>query len=636
MASVSVTGPWPQYRSELAPSDVAGTRVNTARLLCAALHGVAARIAGPGGVAAPSVGLTMPLAVLWSRTHKFDAADPGWADRDRFVLSAASATPLLYALLHLSGHAGMEQPTLDHCGELDAVAARVAVFGQHPGIEASAAPGGQAIAMGVGMALAERVLASRFGKSLVDHRVWLVADAAELTAGVTQEAASLAVQLRLDRLVLLADGSAADAEDARARFAAIGWAVKTVAADNPELVEHGLSFALRSRKPTLLWCVAGAAHAPARGVTANAMEAWRRVGARGAVARRAWLKRLARHPQRAEFDRVMSGRLPEALHEVFAAVRREARGGRAPQAPAETCCDIIGRLVACVPELVCGRVDACGLGALGDIRPAGDQPHPYAGHHVACHNRPHGMAACLNGVALHAGTLPFGASALIDVVEQMPALRTAALLRRRVVHLAFDPGFEAPGVAWRPAELLAWLRGIAHLQLFRPGCALETAECLELAIRRADGPSLLVLSRTRVPALRDDCGENRCVCGGYVLAEATGQRDATIIATGPGLAVAIEARTVLAADGIAAAVVSLPCWSLFAAQSDTFQAEVLGDAPRFALEAGGRMGWDRWLNAGAFMGCDDSDDAGPPDAVRARNGLTAELVALAVRRRLER
>ena len=602
MASVSVTGRLPPYRPDLTPPDLAGTRVNTARLLCAALHGVAARMAGPGGPAWP-MGLTMPLAVLWSRTHKFDALDPQWADRDRFVLSAASATPLLYALLHLSGHAGMEQPTLDHFGERDAVAARVAAFGQHPAIEASAAPGGQAIAMAVGMALAERVLASRFGKSLVDHRVWLVADAAELTAGVTHEAASLAVQLRLDRLVLLADGSALAAEDARPRLAAIGWAVKTVTADNPELVEHGLSFALRSRKPTLLWCVPGEAVTPTRGVTANALEAWRRVGARGGTARRAWLKRLARHPQRAEFDRVTSGRLPEALHEVFATVRRELRLERAPQAPAETCRDIIARLAACVPELVCGRLDPCVLGGAGEIRPFGDQPNPYAGRYIACHNRPHGMAACLNGVALHAGTLPFGASALIDMVEQLPALRTAALQRRRLVHLAFDPGFEAPGGAWWPSELVAWLRGIAHLRLFRPGCALETAECLELAIRRADGPSVLVLSRTPAPALRDDCGENRCVCGGYVLAETPGPRDATLIATGPGLTVAIEARTRLVAEGIAAAVVSLPCWSLFAAQDDAYQAAVLGAAPRFALEAG--------------------------------EGMTAEMVMLMVRGRLD-
>jgi transketolase len=611
-----------------------GTRVNTARLLTAALREVATRVADQAQLPAPSAALTMTLAVLWSRTHKFDAADAAWPDRDRFVLSCANATPLLYALLHLSAHPGMEQETLDHCGELDAVAARTATFGRHPAIEATAAPAGQAIAIAVGMALAERTLASRFGKSLVDHRVWAVADAAELTQGVTHEAAALAAQLRLDRLVLIADATAPDTEDARARFASLGWAVKSATCDRPDDIESALSFALRSRKPTLLWCAPNPdAVLPASRVTPNALEAWRRVGARGSVSRRAWLKRIARHPQRAEFERVTAGRLSDAVHEMLGALRHQLKATATPHAPADIGQQLLDRLITGVPELLLSHVSHPAQSCIGYPIPA--PAGSCAGRLIAFQNRSHGLIACANGLAAHGGILPFTACSLVDVIEQLPALRIAALHRRRSIHFVFDPGFDSPGAAWQAPEVLPWLRAISTLQVFRPCCATETLECIELALRRADGPSLLVLSRTVTPALRNDQGENRCARGGYVLAEAEGPRRATLIATGPGLAAALEARSLLTADGIATAVVSLPCWSLFASQDDAFRRVVLGTVPRFAVEAAGRAGWDRWLNeTDTFIGCDDLAVDGPGEALRQRYGLTPELIAQTVRRRL--
>jgi transketolase len=609
-----------------------GTRVNTARLLAAALRDVATAVARQAQLPAPSTGLTMPLAVLFSRTLKFDAADAGWPDRDRFVLSCAAATPLLYALLHLSGYPGMEQQTLDHCGEIDAVATRTATFGRHPAIEATAAPGGQTVAMAIGMAMAERSLAARFGKSLVDHRIWAVADAAELSHGVTQEAAGLAGLLRLDRLALIADASAPDAEDARARFAALGWAVKSAAADRPDDIESALSFALRSRKPTLLWCATRADAVPALGrVTPNAMEAWRRVGARGSVGRRAWLKRIARHPLRAEFERVTAGKLSDTVHETLAALRQQLKAGPSAASPAEIGQQLIDRLIASVPELLLGQTEP----ARGAGKPAGGPAGPCPGRITTYVNRPHALIACTSGLAVHSGALPITTSALIDVIEQLPALRGAALHQRRSVHVAFDPGFNAAGAPNFAAEALPWLRAIPNLQVFRPCCAVETVECFELALRRTDGPSLLVLSRTVTPKLRTDPGENRCARGGYVLAEAEGPRRATLIATGPGLVAALDARKLLAAEGIAAAVVSLPCWSLFAAQDEAFRRVVLGTVPRFAVEAAGRAGWDRWLNeTGGFIGCDELMVDGPGEAVRQRYGLVPELVAQTVRRRV--
>jgi transketolase len=617
-----------QRTSARAADAIGGTRVNTARLL-------AGNIARHADLPPPSAGLTLPLAVLWSRTHKFDAADAHWPDRDRFVLSAATATPLLYGLLHLSGHVGMEQATLDGCGGLDSVADRSAVFGCHPAVEASAAPGGQAIAMAVGMALTERLLAARFGKSLVDHRVWSVAEAAELTQGVTDEVAALAGHLRLDRLVLLIDATNKQADDARGRYASLGWAVKSVAADDPLGIDSALSFALRSRKPTLLWFASAGGSAPTDRASANAIEAWRRVGSRGSAARRSWLKRLARHSQRAEFDRVHAGRLPETLYDILAALKQQLKVTHEPQSPAGMCRQILDRLTGCVPEMLCGHVDHVLSAGIGQAALNPSATIHCGGRYISYSNRPHGLAACANGVALHGGLLPLTACSLVDVVEQLPALRLAAMQRRRIVHLVFDPGFDGPGASWRPTELLAWLRAIPHLQMFRPACAVETTECMELALRRSDAPSLLVVSRTVTPALRNDLAENRCARGGYVLAEAEAQRRATLIATGTGLVAALAAQAILAASGIPTAVVSLPCWALFAMQDDAFRRSVLGDAPRFGVEAAGRIGWDRWLNEeGDFLGCEDTATDGPADAARQRQGLTPELIADLVSRRL--
>ena len=620
--------------SPRAADTVPGTRVNTARLLCAALRSLAVDVASQAALPPPSAGLTMVLAVLWSRTLKFDSADARWPDRDRFVLSSAATTPLLYALLYLSGHVGMEHGTWDPCDARETAAARFAVFGSHPGVEASASPGGQAIAMAVGMAVAERLLAARFGKSLVDHRVWAVADAAELTQGITDEAAAVAGQLRLDRLVLLSDASDPEADDARARYVSLGWAVKLVAADDPLSIDSALSFALRSRKPTLLWCAPSAKNPLQSQATANALEAWRRVGSRGSGPRRAWLKRMARHPQRAEFERVQSGRLPESVHETLAALKRQLKVSREPQSPAGMCGQIFDGLIGCVPELLCSRVD--------HVRPdwsaqmsLGQTLHQCGGRSIHYGNRPHGMAACANGIALHGGVLPFTACSIVDVVEQLPALRLAAMQRRRIIHLVFDPGFERPGNSWHPSELLPWLRAIPNLQVFRPGCAIETAECIELALRRVDAPSLLVVSRTVTPALRHDYAENRCARGGYVLAEAEGPREVTLVATGSSLVAAVEARTILAAQGIASAVVSLPCWALFAAQDEAFRRFVLGDVPRFGVEAAGRGGWDRWLNeSGSFIGCGDGDEDGATDPAHRRQELSPELIIQTIKRRL--
>jgi transketolase len=623
------------------------------------------------------MGMADAATALWTRFHKFDAADPRWPDRDRFVLSAGHGSMLLYALLHLTGHAGMGIEEIKQFRQLHSPCAGHPEFGEHPGIETTTGPLGQGLATAVGMALAERLLAARFGKSLVDHRTWVIAGDGCLMEGVSHEAIGLAGHLKLNKLTVLWDDNSitidgatglATTEDQMKRFAAAGWAVRKVDGHDPEQMAAALAFAMRSSKPTLIACrtiiglgaptkagtagvhgsplgpqeAAGAKAAlgwtePPFTVPADISERWHAAGARGASARRSWLKRLARHPQRAEFERVMAGKLPENFHEAVAALRAEIAETKPKIATRQSSQKALEALVPAVPELIGGSADLTGsnltlVKGMGIVGP-GD----YAGRYIHYGVREHGMAAAMNGMALHGGVIPYGGTFFVFTDYMRPALRLAALMRQRVVHvLTHDSiGLGEDGPTHQPVEHLAALRAMPNVAVFRPADTMETAECWDLALRKTDGPSMLVLTRQGLPPQRTDTGENRCARGGYVLAEANGPRVATVIATGSEVAIAMAARDALAADGHQIAVVSLPCWELFAQQDETYRASVLGDAPRIGIEAGCGFGWDRWLGSdGVFIGMPGFGASAPADVLYKEFGITAEAVVAAVKKRL--
>jgi transketolase len=623
------------------------------------------------------MGMADAATALWSRFLKYDSADPGWPDRDRFVLSAGHGSMLLYGLLHLTGHAGMGIEELKRFRQLHSPAAGHPEFGEHPGIETTTGPLGQGLATAVGMALAERLLAARFGKSLVDHRIWVIASDGDLMEGISHEAAGLAGHLRLDRLTVLWDDNAisidgdtavSTSEDVLKRFAAYGWAVKRVDGHDAIQVAAALSMAMRSKKPTLIACrtIIGfgaptkAGTAASHGAPLGAAEAeaarsalgwnappfeipegiaadWAAAGARGAAPRRAWLKRLAHHPQRAEFERVIAGRLPETFHEAVAALRAEIAATRPKLATRQASQKALEVLVPAVPELVGGSADLTGsnltfVKGMGSVGPGS-----FAGRYIHWGVREHGMAAAMNGMALHGGIIPYGGTFFVFTDYMRPALRLAALMRRRVIHvLTHDSiGLGEDGPTHQPVEHLASLRAMPNLHVFRPADALETAECWELALRRADGPSLLVLSRQALPALRGDAAENRSARGGYLLAEADGVRAVTLVATGSEVAIAMAAREALMGEGIGAAVVSLPCWELFALQDEAYRAGVLGSVLRVGVEAGSGFGWERWLGPdGIFIGMNGFGASAPFEDLYRYFGITPDAIAAAVKRRL--
>ena len=623
------------------------------------------------------LGMADTATALWSRVMKFDAADPRWPDRDRFVLSAGHGSMLLYSLLYLTGHAGMGIDQIKSFRQLHSAAAGHPEFGEHPAIETTTGPLGQGLATAVGMALAERMLAARFGRSLVDHRTWVVCGDGCLMEGISQEAIDLAGHLKLSKLTVLWDHNSitidgntnlATSEDQVKRFTGAGWAVKHVDGHDQAAVAAALSLAMRSRKPTLIACktilglgaptkagTAGVPGAPlgaeeAKGakadlgwtaapfeIPADLMTFWHAAGARGAAPRRAWLKRLARHPMRAEFERVMSGRLPENFHEAVAAFNAEIIANSPKLASRQSSQKAIEALVPAVPELVGGSADLTGSNLTWVKGMASVSAENYGGRYIHYGIREHAMAAAMNGIALHGGFIPYGGTFFVFTDYMRPAIRLSALMRQRVIYvLTHDSiGLGEDGPTHQPVEHLASLRAMPNVHMFRPADAMETAECWELSLRRTDGPSLLALSRQALPEMRADATENLCARGGYVLAEANGPRRATLIATGSEVAIAMAARDALKSEGIEVAVVSLPCWELFDQQDETWRAQVLGTAPRVGIEAGISFGWDRWLGAdGVFIGMPGFGASAPAEDLYKHFGITAEAITAAVKKRL--
>ena len=511
-----------------------------------------------------SLGLLDPLAdclcraaaLLVSNTLRFDAADPQWPDRDRLVTSPA-LRPLV-----------------------DAIAALIGAGDGFASILPD--PPGQSLGAALGMAMAERTLAARFGRSLVDHRTWVLATPADLATGLAQEAAAAAGAYRLGRLTVIA---AMPAPGPGPHGFAASWTVRQVNAQDDSSLQGAFSSALRSHKPTLVTCCS-TEPTPKRPTASgdDQTETWFAAGARGASARRAWLRRLARHAFRDEFERTASGRMPGRWHTVLSEPGPLLEEGQPTIAPLATARLALTRLAPVLPELVTLSNDPTGTLA---------SPH--------IHN--HARACALGGMAMHGGTVPVGHTRLADVEGLGPALRTAAQAGLRVIHVIAEPADPCPTAGHR-----AGLRAMRNVFVFRPADASETLECAELALRRVHGPSVLMLSEIACAPIIDRPTRTRCVHGGFLVREPAGRRDVTLIASGIELSTALLAHDALAQAGITSAVVSLPCWELFANQEPAWREQVLGTGMRVGIEAGSGFGWERWLGRrGRFIGSEDDD-----------------------------
>ena len=628
------------------------------------------------------MGMADVATVLFSRFLKFDAADPRWPDRDRFVLSAGHGSMLLYALLHLTGHEAMTLDELKHFRQWGSKTPGHPEYGHTPGVETTTGPLGQGLATAVGMALAERMLNARFGDDLVDHYTYVIAGDGCLMEGLSHEAISLAGHLKLSRLIVLFDDnqitidgatSLSCSDDQLIRFMASGWSVRRVDGHDHDAIAQAISEERETDRPSLIACRTVIGYgAPTRQGTEKVHGAplgsdelgkaremlrwpyppfdipdellarWRAAGTRGRIARHRWMERRDRLDQaeREDFDDSLKG---EPGTEVGFALRQiECRFAdeRPKIATRQASQQVLEAITQATHNLLGGSADLThsNLTLTRSQQPV--RPGAYGGNYIHYGVREHAMAAAMNGIALHGGFIPYGGTFLVFSDYSRPAIRLAALMGVRVIHVMTHDsiGLGEDGPTHQPVEHLASLRAIPNLLVFRPADAIETAQAWDCALRAARQPSVLCLSRQALPVLdRSFAAENLVARGAYVLSEPQGPRDVTLIATGSEVAIAVAAAESLHRRGLHAAVVSMPCFELFAAQSHDYRAKILGRAPRIGVEAAVEGSWRRWLGeTGEFVGMAGFGASAPAGELYSRFGITAEAVAAAAERTVVR
>jgi transketolase len=625
------------------------------------------------------MGMADVAAVLWSKFLKYDAGDPNWPDRDRFVLSAGHGSMLLYSLLHLSGFKAMTLDQLKAFRQLGSATPGHPEYGHTPGVETTTGPLGQGLAMAVGMAIAERHMAARFGADLVDHRTWVVAGDGCLMEGISHEAISLAGRLKLDRLTVLWDDNRitidgavglSDATDQLARFKAAGWAVKAIDGHDTGQIRRAFAWATRQSRPSLIACRTTIGkgspnfegthdvHGKALGkdevaatranlgwpheafvVPDEVYRPWRAAGRRGRKDLKAWEARLAASPMKEEFQRAVAGELPRHAFEAVDRFIAEAEKTATAAATRQHSGAVLDVLFPAVPEMVGGSADLTGSNNTYVKNTQVLDAPDYAGRYVNYGVREFGMAAAMNGLALHGGVIPYGGTFLVFTDYARPAIRLAALMGIRVIHVGTHDsiGLGEDGPTHQPVEHLAALRAMPNLNVFRPADAVEVAECWKLALDAKTTPSVMALSRQKVPAVRTaPIGENQSARGAYQLAAASLPAQVTIFATGSEVGVAMAARELLEADGVGARVVSVPCWELFEDQPADYRAALIGETTvRVAVEAGVRMGWERFIGEdGVFVGMTGFGASAPDKALYQHFGITPEAVAAAAKAKL--
>jgi transketolase len=622
------------------------------------------------------MGMADVATVLLTRFLKFDAAHPDWPDRDRFVLSAGHGSMLLYALLYLTGVPGMDVDQLKRFRQLGSRTPGHPEYGHAPGIETTTGPLGQGLGNAVGMALAERLLNSRYGDEIVNHHTYVIAGDGCLMEGISQEAISLAGHLKLGKLIVLFDDnqisidgptSLSVSDDQIERFRASGWHTARVDGHNPEAVALALKNAIASTDaPSLIACRTiigygapkkqgtaathgsplgedevkaarerlGWRHAPFE-VPKPILASWRAAGSRHAATYERWqgavklLNAAAREHLTDPIDAKVRDKIAAAVKELKSDFSRDA----AKLATRQSSQKVLEKLVPVVPGLIGGSADLTGSnGTLTKLHTI-VKPGDFSGNYIHYGVREHGMAAAMNGLSLHGGIVPYGGTFLVFSDYCRPSIRLSALMGKRVIYVMTHDsiGLGEDGPTHQPVEQLAALRAMPNINVFRPADSVECVECWEIALGTEATPSILALTRQGLPLLRTThAEENLSVKGAYVLIEPKGRRDVTLIATGSEVSLAVSAAKALQGEGIAAAVVSMPCWELFAGQDQGYQDAVLGTAPRVGVEAAVEFGWQKWLGPqGIFVGMRGFGASAPGEELYKHFGITAAAVEAA-------
>ncbi|MDD9911282.1 MAG: transketolase [Ahrensia sp.] len=620
--------------------------------------------------------------VLFTQFMKFDPKSPDWPDRDRFVLSAGHGSMLLYSALYLLGYDDITIDEIKNFRQLGSRTAGHPEYGHAAGIETTTGPLGQGIANAVGMAMAEKKLATEFGGDLVDHYTYCLAGDGCLMEGISQEAISLAGHLKLNKLILFWDDnnvsidgpiSLSDSTDQIARFQACQWNTLCVDGHDHNAITEAIKTAQASDKPTMIACKTTIGFgAPTKAGTAKAhgsplgpeeiegarealgweaqpfavpegvLDGWRIAGLRSAQKHKEWQQRLdgTDSETRGEFVRRFAGELPsgfDAAVDDYKEKLAEEQPKKATRKASEAALEVIN---AAIPETLGGSADLTGSNNTRTSDMSAVTGDDFSGRFVHWGIREHGMAAAVNGIALHGGIIPYSGGFLIFSDYCRPSIRLAALMGIRVIHvLTHDSiGLGEDGPTHQPVEHLAALRAIPNLNVFRPADVTETVECWQLALQSTKTPSALALTRQDLPSVRTEFEKrNRCAKGAYVVADCDDEASISIFASGSEVEIALEAKRELDAAGHATRVVSVPCFELFEAQSEEYREATIGGAPvKIGVEAAVRQGWNAFIgHDGAFIGMDGFGASGPYKEVYEHFGITAQSVVDAALARLE-
>lgn len=624
------------------------------------------------------MGMADVATVLFTKFLKFDPANPEWADRDRFILSAGHGSMLQYALLYLLGYEKMTLDQLKNFRQLHSLTAGHPEVMPSAGIEMTTGPLGQGISTAPGFALGERIMNVRFGNDLVDHWTYVIASDGDLMEGISHEACALAGHLKLSKMVVLYDDngisidgptSLSYSDNVPMRFEAYGWDVQTVDGHDPVAIEKAIAHAKTTATPSIICCKThigygaptkqgkSSSHGSPLGadeivgsrknlnwphepfiIPEEMFQAWRKVGARHAGLSAAWTDRLNKSPKKAEFEYALKGDVSASIKPLITELKKSFVAENKPAATRKTSGQVLEKLVPAVTELVGGSADLTGSVLTQVKGPANITPGDYNGQYIHYGVREHGMAAIMNGLALHGGIIPYAGTFLSFSDYCRPSIRLAALMKQRVIHVMTHDsiGLGEDGPTHQAVEHVAALRAIPNTFVMRPCDGVETAECWELAINRHDGPSVFALTRQNLKPLRKADDENLSAKGAYILADATGPAKAILYATGSEVEIAMAAKEQLDAAGIPARVVSVPCMELFWQQSSDYKQSIIcQDGVKVAIEAAIRMPWDRFIGAhGIFVGMTGFGESAPAEVLYKHFGITAEAVVDAVKAKI--
>lgn len=640
---------------------------NAIRFLCAEMI-EKAKSGHPG----MPLGIADVATVLFSKHLKVDVKNPKWFDRDRFVLSAGHASSLLYSLFYLMGYNDIELDDLKNFRQLGAKTAGHPEYKHLDGIDTTTGPLGQGIATAVGMALAEKNISAKYGSDVCNHYTYVLLGDGCLMEGISEEAISLAGHLKLNKLIALWDNnnvtidgnvSVASSTNQICRFKANGWNVISIDGHNCCQIDRAIKKAKKSKKPTLIACKTtigfGAPNkcgtpkchgsplgtdeielmrknlnwtAPAFETPKEILKDWRDAGARGNGLAKAWEKRAKAKGK--EFLDVVARVLPKNWNKDLAKVKETAIKEKTTVATRKASNMCLEAIMPNVPSLLGGSADLAGPNMTMTKASKTITAKDYSGNNVEYGIREHAMGAMMNGLALHGGVIPFGGTFLVFSDYLRPSMRLASLMGLRTIYVMTHDsiGVGEDGPTHQPIEHLASFRAMPNMLTFRPCDVVETAEAWELAISQETTPSILALSRQNLPLLRESAKENMSAKGAYIIAGDEKKRDATLIATGSEVSLAIEARNKLKDDGVEVAVVSMPCCELFDAQGIDYQERILGNKPRIAVEAASKFGWEKYVGlTGDIIGMDGFGASAPGSELYKYFGITVDEVVDAVK-----